>query len=170
MFSQPTVLLIMGVTGSGKSLIGEKLAQKLNFDFIDADQYHTQLNKAKMSQGIPLTDEDRIPWLNDLANMIKVRTKKGKNVIIACSALKNAYRKLLLDAFEQSYILYLQGGYDLIANRLANRKHEFMNSSLLPSQFQILEEPEQAIYLNAELSPDQIVKTICTELKHLKHM
>jgi gluconokinase len=135
----------MGVTGSGKSLIGEKLAKKLNFDFIDADQYHTQLNKAKMSQGIPLTDEDRIPWLNDLANMIKVRTKKGKNVIIACSALKNAYRKLLLDAFEQSYILYLQGGYDLIANRLANRKHEFMNSSLLPSQFQILEEPGYSI-------------------------
>jgi gluconokinase len=163
--SQSVVLLIMGVSGSGKSLIGAMLAKRLGFSFIDADHYHTPDNKTKMSKGISLTDEDRIPWLQVLAELINEWIERKENGIIACSALKDEYRKIILAKSKHNYILYLKGDYKLIANRLAKRKHEFMNPNLLSSQFNTLEEPQNAICLDAGFPPEQIVEYACLKIK-----
>ena len=165
MFSQSIVLLIMGVSGSGKTHIGKLLADKLGFYFMDADQYHTLSNKRKMSKGIPLTDIDRMPWLNKLAEFIHNALKEEQKIILACSALKEEYRKILLTQVPCYYILYLQGNFDLFKQRLAYRKHEYMNPNLLKSQFATLEEPKNAIYLNAHLPADEIVEYACAEIK-----
>lgn len=155
----------MGVCGSGKTLIGEMLAEKLGFAFADADQYHSEANKAKMQSGIPLTDEDRQSWLFSLENVLKEWLLKNTNGILACSALKEKYRQILINDPRRSYILFLKGNYELISKRLSERKHEFMNSALLASQFETLEEPTDAICLDAGLSPEEIVESACLQLK-----
>ncbi len=165
MSSQSIVLLIMGVSGSGKSLVGGMLAKRLGFSFIDADQYHTPNNKAKMSRGIPLTDEDRNPWLHILAELINEWVETNENGIIACSALKDDYRKIILAKAKQSYVLYLKGNYELISDRIAKRQHEFMNPDLLRNQFNTLEEPQNAICLEAGLAPELIIEYICLKIK-----
>jgi gluconokinase len=167
--SQSIVLLIMGVSGSGKSFIGKELAKRLSFDFIDADHYHTAMNKAKMHNGIPLTNKDRLPWLNKLSKFVGEWAATGSNGILACSALKEDYRIILLANAKHKHILYLKGSYELIAERLALRQHEFMNSNLLLSQFKTLQEPKEAIYLDVSKTPEQILEFACSKLEEIEN-
>jgi len=131
----------MGVSGSGKSLIGAGLARALGVDFVEGDEYHSAENVERMSRGIPLMDEDRARWLRSLAARIREAKKAGSGLVISCSALKRSYRDILrADAAELRFV-YLKGGRELIAQRLAGRRGHFMPPSLLESQFTTLEEP-----------------------------
>ena len=165
MSSQSIVILIMGVTGSGKTLLGQMLAARLNFIFVDADNYHSAENMKKMQIGQPLTDEDRLPWLIDLSRIIDKWLANGQNGILACSALKEEYRRMLIDQPSRTKVLFLKGSYDLIARRLAERKDHFMNPVLLRSQFVTLQEPDNAICLDASLPPDQLLELALKSLK-----
>ena len=138
----PCALVVMGVSGSGKSTIGEKLAQRLGWSYEDADKFHPPSNVAKMSAGQPLTDEDRWPWLQAIANEIDRVCEAGEHAVIACSALKRPYRDILVHGRHDVRIIYLQGTQDLIASRLALRKGHFMPPGLLASQFGTLEPPD----------------------------
>jgi gluconokinase len=151
------VLLLMGVSGSGKTTIGEALAKRLSFSFVDADDFHSDENRKKMHSGHALTDQDRLPWLELLAANISEWLASGQNTILACSALKSSYRQMLIGDQDHVIILFLDGSFELFAERLAKRNHPFMNSTLLRSQFDTLEKPSDAIFLDASLSPDQIV-------------
>ena len=132
----------MGVSGSGKSLIGAGLARALGVDFVEGDEYHSAENVERMSRGIPLTDEDRARWLRSLAARIREAKKAGSGLVISCSALKRSYRDILrADAAELRFV-YLKGGRELIAQRLAGRRGHFMPLSLLESQFTTLEDPQ----------------------------
>lgn len=156
-------LILMGVSGSGKSTIGEALARRLGWTVEDGDSFHPPSNVAKMSQGIPLTDEDRWPWLRAIAAEIGRKRTLGENVIIACSALKRAYRDILVQGHRDTRIVYLRGAKDLIAGRLSARKNHFMPPGLLDSQFATLEEPgadEHAIIVDIDASVDEIADRI----------
>ena len=132
----------MGVSGSGKSLIGAGLARALGVDFVEGDEYHSAENVERMSRGIPLTDEDRARWLRSLAGRIREAKEAGSGLVISCSALKRSYRDILrADAAELRFV-YLKGERELIAQRLAGRRGHFMPPSLLESQFTTLEEPQ----------------------------
>ena len=144
------ILLLMGVSGCGKSTVGAALAQSLGWPFLDADDYHPPANVARMAAGEPLTDADRWPWLDTIAAELKrVLTAKG-HAVLACSALKQAYRDRLQSAGDVR-IIYLKGDQATIAARLAARKHEYMPPSLLPSQFAALEEPADALAVDIRL-------------------
>jgi len=133
---------VMGVSGSGKSLIGAGLARALGVDFVEGDEYHSAENVERMSRGIPLTDEDRARWLRSLAARIREAKKAGSGLVISCSALKRSYRDILrADAAELRFV-YLKGERELIAQRLAGRRGHFMPLSLLESQFTTLEDPQ----------------------------
>ena len=131
----------MGVSGSGKSLIGAGLARALGVDFVEGDEYHSAENVERMSRGIPLTDEDRGRWLRSLAARIREAKEAGSGVVISCSALKRSYRDILRADAPGLRFVYLKGGRELIAQRLAGRRGHFMPPSLLESQFTTLEEP-----------------------------
>jgi gluconokinase len=135
------IVLVMGVSGSGKNAIGEPLAQRLRWKFIDGDDYHPPENVKKMAAGIPLQDEDRWPWLDRLNEVLK----KEKQAVLACSALKEAYRQRLLAGIGDHAIVYLHGSFELIRSRVAARRHRYMPASLLRSQFDTLEPPANAI-------------------------
>ncbi len=154
----------MGVTGAGKTTIGELLGHELGWKFADADQYHSAANVEKMSQGIALTDADRVPWLQALHEAITEWIASRDNVILACSALKRSYRDVL--AFDPEVkIAYLKGSYDLIARRLHDRHGHFATESILQSQFAALEEPSEVISVDIAESPEEIVAEIRTRLK-----
>jgi gluconokinase len=153
------VLLIMGVAGSGKTLIGTMLAKTLKWNFADADQFHPTANIQKMSQGVPLTDADREPWLRAMRDAIAGWIKSGQNAVLACSALKRQYREQLTVGPEVR-IVYLKGEPDLIHERLLHRQAHFMKAEMLSSQFADLEEPADAIVIDISRSPDQIVLEI----------
>ena len=155
----PCALIVMGVSGSGKSTIAEKLAERLAWTFEDGDRFHPASNVAKMSAGHPLTDEDRWPWLQAIADEIDRLCKAGEQAVIACSALKRAYRDILVHGRNDVRIIYLKGSQQLIANRLAQRKHHFMPPGLLDSQFKTLE-PPQADEGPFNVSIDAPVETI----------
>src|ERR1700688_2116671 len=138
----PCALVVMGVSGSGKSTIGEQLAQRLGWSYEDGDKFHPSSNVAKMSAGQPLTDEDRWPWLQAIANEIDRVCEAGEHAVIACSALKRVYRDILVHGRKDVRIIYLKGTQDLIAGRLALRKGHFMPPGLLASQFKALEPPD----------------------------
>jgi gluconokinase len=140
----PCALVVMGVSGSGKSTIADKLAERLDWTFEDGDRFHPASNVAKMSAGVPLTDEDRWPWLQAIADEIDRVCKAGQHAVIACSALKRAYRDILVHGRNDVRIVYLNGTQDLIASRLALRKDHFMPPGLLASQFKTLEPPDQS--------------------------
>src|ERR1700744_6687354 len=131
----------MGVSGSGKSTIAKKLAERLHWSYEDGDQFHPASNVAKMHAGHPLTDEDRWPWLRAIAAEIDRACKAGEHLVIACSALKRAYRDILVHGRRDVRIVFLDGSQQLIASRLAKRTGHFMPPDLLPSQFRTLERP-----------------------------
>lgn len=155
------IIVLMGVSGSGKTTVGEVLAQALGWTFIDADAYHPAANKAKMHQGIPLTDADRRPWLDALRRRIDAAAEHGENIVLACSALKHAYQEYLqAHAADAVRYVWLSGSEELIRQRLARRTGHFMNPGLLHSQFETLEPPEHAVTIDITPSPAQIAQTI----------
>ncbi|HEY2642556.1 MAG TPA: gluconokinase [Galbitalea sp.] len=163
----PSALIVMGVSGSGKSTVGQTLAQRLGWRFEDGDKFHPASNVAKMHAGIPLTDEDRRPWLKAIADEIDRSCQAGEPVVIACSALKRAYRDVLVHGRQDVRIIYLRGDQALIARRLAQRKDHFMPPALLASQFQTLEPPgddEAAIAVSIDAPVDAIVDDIARQL------
>jgi gluconokinase len=160
-------LIVMGVSGSGKSTIGETLAERLGWTFEDGDRFHPAGNVAKMSAGHPLTDEDRWPWLQAIADEIDRVCKAGERAVIACSALKRAYRDILVHGRDDVRIVFLDGTQDLIAARLAARKGHFMPSGLLASQFKTLEPPagdENPITVSIDATVETIVDDIVRQL------
>jgi gluconokinase len=159
----PCALVVMGVSGSGKSTIGEKLAQRLGWSYEDGDKFHPVSNVAKMRAGQPLTDEDRWPWLQAIANEIDRVCEARGHVVIACSALKRAYRDILVHGRPDVRIIYLKGTQDLIAGRLVQRKGHFMPPGLLASQFRTLEPPD-ASENPVTVSIDAPVETIVDDI------
>jgi gluconokinase len=163
----PCALVVMGVSGSGKSTVAEKLAQRLRWTYEDGDRFHPASNVAKMSAGHPLTDEDRWPWLQAIADEIDRVCKAGEHVVIACSALKRAYRDILVHGRTDVRIVYLDGTESLIAKRLSQRKGHFMPPGLLASQFKTLEPPvtgENPVTVSIDASVDAIVDDIVGQL------
>lgn len=154
------VIIIMGVSGSGKTTVGKMLAEKTGYEFYDADDFHPQANVDKMRAGIPLTDEDRRPWLATMNNFAKEKVKTG-NVILTCSALKEMYRQQLGKGIENYCCwVFLKGSYDVILHRLQHRQEHYMPASLLQSQFDALEEPKGAMVADISEKPGAIVKQI----------
>jgi len=137
------VVIIFGVSGAGKSTIGQLLAQELDWRFYEADDFHPRANIEKMREGVRLTDQDRWPWLESLRELIKRCVAAGENAVLACSALKEAYRRYLQVNAEVK-LVFLRGEYALIAEQLRRRRGHFMNRALLQSQFADLEEPRPA--------------------------
>lgn len=160
------IVIVIGVSGSGKTTIGQLLAKKLNWDFSDADSFHSKANIEKMSHGIPLNDTDRAPWLQVMREAIDRWLQENKNVVLACSALKASYRQTLLPNQEGLRVVYLKGSYELFAKRLETRKNHYMKQNMLQSQCKTLEEPkpEEAIVVDAAQTPEEIVQEICKRL------
>ena len=157
------IIVVMGVTGSGKTTIGDLLAQRLGWEFADADDFHSAANKEKMHKGIPLTDADRLPWLTAIHDQITKWLALKQNVVLACSALKQSYRQLLWSGPEVR-LVYLKGSYELIAERLRARKGHFADEHILAGQFRDLQEPSDAITVSIDASPEEIVDEICGRL------
>jgi gluconokinase len=157
-----TGYLVMGVSGCGKSTIARMLAERLGWNFFDADDFHPPTNIVKMKSGIPLTDADRLPWLERLATLLQEEIAAGRHPVLACSALRQSYRDILLAGLEGMRIVYLRGDRELIASRINSRPGHFMPAALLDSQFQTLEEPAgpDVIVGDLCLSPQQIIETI----------
>jgi gluconokinase len=158
------LIILMGVSGSGKTTIGKRLAEELHWQFIDADQFHSLENIQKMSQGIPLTDSDRLPWLSTLHDFIQQQSKAKRNTVLACSALKSSYRQLLQAEDLSIQWIYLKGTAELLQQRVQARQGHYMSPELLSSQFEILEEPEGAIVIDIAQSPEAIVQEIKAQL------
>lgn len=154
----------MGVQGAGKTTIGSLLARELSFEFADADDFHSAVNIEKMRQGIPLTDADREPWLSALNHAIAQWLTDKRNVVLACSALKNSYRDRLLVSSEVK-LVYLKASWGVILSRLKLRSGHYAGENLLHSQFADLEEPTDALIVDASLRPGQIVGEILAVLK-----
>ena len=159
------IIILMGVSGSGKTTVGERLAQALGWPFYDGDQLHPPANVAKMQQGMPLTDEDRWPWLQALRTHIATWLQHGVSAVLACSALKQAYREYLVIDEAEVKLVYLKGDYDLIQERLVQRRGHFMPPGLLASQFATLEEPEQGVVVDIVHPPETIVALIREQLR-----
>ena len=161
------VVIIFGVSGAGKTTIGQLLADELGWRFYEADDFHSQVNIDKMRQGVPLTDEDRWPWLKNLRELIKRCLAAGENAVLACSALKEAYRRRLRVNADVK-LVFLRGDYELIANQLRQRRGHFMNPALLQSQFADLEEPqpgEGAVVIELGRNPRELVQEIKSKLR-----
>jgi len=154
------VLVIMGVTGAGKTTVGERLAAELGWRFHDADDFHPPANKIKMNAGIPLTDEDRWPWLRALRAVIEQALADGANAVVTCSALRQAYRDVLAGGLDDVVFVHLTGDRDLLAERLASRRGHFMNPALLDSQIATLEPPAGALEIDIALTPEEQVRAI----------
>jgi gluconokinase len=163
----PAVVIVMGVSGSGKSTVGALLALRLQCEFEDADWFHPASNVEKMHNGVPLTDEDRWPWLDAVAAWIDQTRRSGRHGVVACSALKRRYRDVLVGDRADVRLVYLKGDETLIARRIATRHEHFMPRSLLHSQFDALEEPgpnENPIVVSIEPAPREIVEQVLSVL------
>ena len=159
------LIIVMGVSGSGKSTIGKEVAEKLNLPFFEGDDYHSEKNIQKMSDGLPLDDRDRRPWLKAI-NGLLLEYGEGYGAVFTCSALKKSYRTLLASNVEKIHWIFLHGPKEVIRNRLLERKDHFMQAELLDSQFSILEEPEEAIRVDLRKDPSTIVNNILSQLLH----
>ena len=155
------IVLVMGVTGAGKTTIGAALARRLSCRFIDADDYHPEANVAKMAAGQPLDDEDRWAWLDRLNTILK----EERQAVLACSALKERYRARLARGIDDVEWIYLKGDFDLIRSRLRQRQHRYMPASLLESQFAALEPPSRAITVDVSADVATCVAAIATWLR-----
>ena len=163
----PSVLVVMGVSGCGKSTIGTQIAIQLHWEFEDGDWFHPASNIEKMHSGHPLTDDDRWPWLNAIADFIDATRRAGNHAVIACSALKRSYRAVIVGNRPDVRLVYLKGDIDLIARRVAARHEHFMPLELLQSQFAALEEPgpdENPIVVSVEPLPRAIVAQVLAAL------
>jgi gluconokinase len=154
------ILIVMGVAGSGKTTVGQLLAKELSWMFRDADEFHPPTNIEKMSRGIALEDSDRAPWLEAMRATIETWLREGRDAILTCSCLKAGYRQRLLVDPARIRFIYLKGSFELIDARLRQRAHHFMKADLLKSQFQILEEPQDAITVDLSDPPEVIVQKI----------
>ena len=156
----------MGVSGSGKTTIGTLLAERMQTVFADADEYHSAANKAKMAAGHPLNDEDRQPWLETLNALLRGWSGGGRGGVLACSALKEAYRKTLVSGLPEGSVVFvlLDGSRELIAERLAERQNHYMNPKLLDSQLATLEPPADALRVVNDRAPEEIVDEIMQEI------
>jgi len=164
----PVVVVMMGVSGSGKTTIAEGVAAQLGWDVVEGDKFHPPANIAKMSHGIPLDDADRLPWLQAIAAAIDAHLAAARSAVVACSALKRAYREILIGTRTNVPLVYLQGSRELIGKRLATRKGHFMPPALLDSQFATLEEPgadEHPIVAHVGPSPAEVVEEVITRLR-----
>ncbi len=157
------VILVMGVSGSGKTTIGEMLSTQLNWPFVDGDSLHSAANVAKMAAGIPLTDDDRAPWLQSIHDVMEGWRTKQKDGIVASSALKEKYRQILLTGPEIK-LVYLRGSYDLVYSRMQHRPGHYMKPEMLQSQFAALEEPKDAIVVDIASPAEENVRTIRQQL------
>jgi gluconokinase len=159
------VIVLMGVSGTGKTAVGTRLARALGGEFVEGDDYHPPANVAKMRSGVPLDDADRQPWLETLSREIGKWLDAAKTVVLACSALKRRYRDILKAGRPGVRFVHLEGDPDLIRSRLAQRRGHYMPASLLDSQFAALEEPADAITVGVEGTPDEIVAEIVQALR-----
>lgn len=158
------IILVMGVSGAGKTAVGEQLARVLGCEFLDADDFHPAANVEKMRSGVPLTDADRWPWLALINERLRVLQAQGGSAVLACSALKHAYRERLAHGVRDLRVVFLRGSCELIQQRLAARKHRYMPPSLLKSQFETLEIPAQAIAIDIEATIEDIVARVVQAL------
>lgn len=159
------IIIVMGVSGCGKSTVGRLLADRLDLPFKDADNFHSESSVEKMRTGIPLNDEDRKPWLENL-NKNMNQWNRDAGAVLACSALKKSYRNMLRDGFRHSEVafIFLDGTKKLISERLQKRKDHYMPPGLLSSQFETLEEPENALTISISSNPKDIVEQIISKL------
>jgi len=159
----PRAIVVMGVSGSGKSTTGRRLAGALGWSFRDADEFHPPANIEKMASGRPLDDSDRAPWLAAIAAWIDQQRAAGQGAVVSCSALKRAYRGVLVGSRPDVAVVYLKGSFPLISDRMSRRRGHFMPPALLKSQFDTLEEPapdEGALYVSVRMPPKRVVERI----------
>jgi carbohydrate kinase (thermoresistant glucokinase family) len=162
-----TAIIVMGVSGAGKSTIGTRLARALHSIYLEGDNFHPPQNVAKMHAGTPLTDDDRLPWLKAIAARIAEARNRGESLVVTCAALKRSYRDILADDHSDVGFIFLKGSKDLIAERLEHRKGHFMPPQLLDSQFADLQEPttaEPVIVAPIDAAPDDIVQSLVEKL------
>ena len=158
------ILVVMGVSGAGKTTIGQLLSQRLGWPLMDADDFHPAGNIEKMRSGTPLTDEDRWPWLDRLNGLLKEKDSNGESALLACSALKQKYRDRLAAGTKDLRWVYLKGSFDLIEARLKARKGHYMKAGLLESQFATLEEPVNALLAPIAAEPEAIAESVIAAL------
>ena len=158
------VIMVMGVSGVGKTTIGKALAARLHWLFLDADDDHSSANIEKMHRGIPLTDADREPWLTSVGTRVRGHLDRGENVVLACSALRQQYRQQLEDVAGPMTVVFLTASHQTLEKRLAQRRHHFMNKHLLSSQIDTLEPPTGALNVDAGGTPDDVVNTIIDQI------
>jgi gluconokinase len=159
----------MGVSGCGKTTVGKALSLKLGWEFYDGDDFHPPENVAKMAAGYPLDDADRAPWLANLHDLISSCLRSDRNGILACSALKAAYRQVLLQGNPGVQVIYLKGNYDLIWSRMTSRAGHYMKPEMLKSQFDTLEEPDNCLEVDISLPVDEIVSQILFHARPLRN-
>jgi gluconokinase len=152
------IIILMGVSGSGKTTVGSMLADGLGWEFLDGDEYHSPAGVTNMASGIPLTEENRKPWLQELRQLLSNRA--DKDCILACSALTENFRRKLLKGYTDIELIHLAGDFDLIKNRMEKRRGHYFKAKLLESQFETLEEPEGVRAIDISKGPDEIVKDI----------
>jgi gluconokinase len=158
-------ILVMGVAGSGKTTVGQTLAQCLGSDFYDADSFHPAENITKMASGIPLDDADRASWLASLHALISTSLREGRPGVLACSALKESYRQRLLEGNDDVLIVYLKGSFDFLWSRISARQDHYMKPQMLRSQFEALEEPTDVLTVDVSKSVEEIVQEIVEYLQ-----
>src|SRR6266404_2669446 len=158
--NSPKAVILMGVAGSGKTAVGKGVAARLNWLFLDADDFHPAANIEKMKHGIPLNDQDRIPWLRALRDELRRLLAEGRSVILACSALKESYRKLLSDDVAPMSFVLLDVDQETIRERLQHRSAHFFPKELMNSQFAALEKPKDAIIIDARKSLDEVIDRV----------
>jgi carbohydrate kinase (thermoresistant glucokinase family) len=159
------IVVISGVAGSGKSTVGRLVSARLGWGFIEGDEYHSEISREKMAAGVPLTDEDRIPWLETLNGLLVQVEQQGGNAVLACSALRQRYRDILLRNVRRYTLVWLEGRFEVVRQRLATRLDHFFSGTLLRSQYEIAERPEGAMVVDVGESVEAIVSRILFAVK-----